>query len=159
MQLNCQDFDRCQVTIVFQAFAIENDPNGCNWDALSVDFGDGIGNTGRTCGNQPPQPTLTGTAPVTLSFVSDGGVQQNGFLISYEIELSDPCIDEPCENGAACEQSEENDDGFICICSAFWQGALCGDDVDECENEENCVNGVCENSVGHGFMIKTYLSF
>ena len=34
----------------------------------------------------------------------DGGVQQGGFSIQYEIIPNDPCLEAPCFNDAVCVQ-------------------------------------------------------
>ena len=42
--------------------------------------------------------------PVQLTFTSDGGVAQRGFRVTYQIIRPDPCLEEPCQNGAECSQ-------------------------------------------------------
>ena len=43
--------------------------------------------------------------PVQLTFTSDGGVAQRGFRVTYQIIRPDPCLEEPCQNGAECAQA------------------------------------------------------
>ena len=111
-----------EVTISVIDFNIENDPNGCNWDATLIEFADGRDDSGRICGNNLDQTIFIGAAPVTITFTSDGGVQFAGFRMTYEIVVADPCLDEPCQNEATCQTSDTDDRGFECICTQFWQG-------------------------------------
>jgi len=41
-----------------------------------------------------------------------------------------------------CEQSDEFDTGFRCLCAAGWGGWICGDDIDECTAND----GLCQNN-------------
>eukprot|EP00494_Astrolonche_serrata_P026140 UN26401 len=48
------------------------------------------------------------------------------------------------------ECAEISGEGFKCICSKFWTGEFCEEDVDECENSDMCpVNSTCRNFEGN----------
>ncbi|KAG2446130.1 hypothetical protein HXX76_000727 [Chlamydomonas incerta] len=61
----------------------------------------------------------------------------------------DPCEPSPCLNGGMCERSNDLR-SRTCTCNAFWTGANCETDVDECgANNGGCsANAVCTNNEG-----------
>ncbi|KAL5012769.1 hypothetical protein ScPMuIL_011320 [Solemya velum] len=77
-------------------------------------------------------------------------------LTYYEGELCElrgPCVDEPCNKSnsvaAACSQ---NLSGFpytyTCQCNTGWRGQNCSEDINECIENNPCVNGTCVNTEG-----------
>lgn len=58
-------------------------------------------------------------------------------------------------------QDDETDTGFRCLCAAGWSGETCGDDIDECtENDDLCQNnGICVNAPGLIRLIIFYRDF
>ena len=65
-------------------------------------------------------------------------------------ELGNPCASNPCENEGMCVESEDGQ-GVSCLCSGTgFEGALCNEDIDECEADiATCTpNSTCTNTEG-----------
>ena len=94
-----------EVVMTITDLQIENDPQ-CRFDSLRIQYLD-TGQNNIFCNvlNDPRNnPNQSGTGPAQLTFTSDGGVAQSGFRVTYQIIRPDPCLDEPCQNGAQCIQ-------------------------------------------------------
>ncbi|XP_022081949.1 protein jagged-1-like [Acanthaster planci] len=96
----------------------------------------------EACGSQPCQ---------------NGGVCSDVFegyecscplgFVGADCELIDLCIPSPCYNGAKCSMNSHQN--FTCTCARGYNGALCADDIDECEEEGDCPDrSECVNSIG-----------
>lgn len=70
---------------------------------------------------------------------SDGGVNNIGFSIEYEVISPDPCDSVQCQNGATCE------DG-MCLCATGFDGELCEMNIDDCADVD-CNNGTCVDGI------------
>uniref|UniRef100_H2YJC2 Uncharacterized protein n=1 Tax=Ciona savignyi TaxID=51511 RepID=H2YJC2_CIOSA len=61
--------------------------------------------------------------------------------------LTKKCNTAPCNgDGTASCTNEWNN--YTCNCSPGFTGTHCETDIDECQDEEMCVNGTCFNSIG-----------
>jgi len=45
------------------------------------------------------------------------------------IDINDPCISVPCQNGGECELREN---GYRCLCNVGWNGLNCNKEVCKC---------------------------
>ena len=73
--------------------------------------------------------------PVVIEWKSDGGVNNIGFRIEYEVISADPCANVQCQNGGTCDEG-------MCLCLAGFEGELCQENVDDCI-DVSCNNGSC----------------
>lgn len=62
-------------------------------------------------------------------------------------QQADPCASNPCANGGQCSPFDSH---YICICTPFFLGETCKQDVNECAQILSpCKNGgMCVNEVG-----------
>ncbi|XP_044171324.1 uncharacterized protein LOC114973112 isoform X2 [Acropora millepora] len=60
------------------------------------------------------------------------------------------CNSSPCMKDATCRPSFLDDDSFTCVCPAGFAGAMCNEDIDECEDKlHNCSSDEsCFNLIG-----------
>ena len=57
----------------------------------------------------------------------------------------DECVDQPCQNGGNCVNTEES---FTCMCPAGYKGNRCENDIDECVDQPCQNEGTCVNTEG-----------
>ncbi|TGZ62208.1 hypothetical protein CRM22_007545 [Opisthorchis felineus] len=68
------------------------------------------------------------------------------------LQMVDPCISKPCQNGGICRESGRESDGFVCDCTEFWTGSRCNLPLSACmvamkqmmlglKKEPPCLNG------------------
>ena len=55
----------------------------------------------------------------------------------------DPCVEEPCANGASCSLSSS---GFVCTCVSGYTGETCVENINDCI-EVDCGNGTCHDQL------------
>lgn len=80
------------VDLTFVTFDIEqgSQNNVCDYDYLEVYDGPNTGSPliGTYCNNQPPPATVSSTGgSITVVFHSDGGLEENGFEISWQCQM------------------------------------------------------------------------
>ncbi|XP_077993149.1 uncharacterized protein LOC144447117 [Glandiceps talaboti] len=103
------------------------------------------------------EPTTTDTVttseePTTTDTVttSEEPTTTETVTTSEEQTITDTVTCNPeCQNGGTCEQC--GDDDPYCKCPSNWQGNTCGNDVDECQNDDlnDCHEvATCTNTIG-----------
>ncbi|XP_038051960.1 uncharacterized protein LOC119724809 isoform X2 [Patiria miniata] len=79
--------------------------------------------------------------PTSNEFDDGNEVSPNTFMLSL---TSCPAI--PCDNGGSCVPDGNS---FVCMCTAFWTGDYCAEDVNECVVNNPCaMDRVCINIEG-----------
>ena len=53
----------------------------------------------------------------------------------------DPCVEEPCANGATCSLDSS---GFVCTCVSGYTGETCVENINDCIGVD-CGNGTCHD--------------
>ncbi|XP_077993148.1 uncharacterized protein LOC144447116 [Glandiceps talaboti] len=96
------------------------------------------------------EPTTTDTEPTTTETVTTTAEPTTTESITTDIPCSNVTVCNPeCQNGGTCLQC--GDDDPYCECPSNWQGNTCGNDVDECQDDDlnDCPElATCTNTIG-----------
>ncbi|CAH1792862.1 unnamed protein product [Owenia fusiformis] len=66
-----------------------------------------------------------------------------GELCEVDARPDNPCLNFPCFNDGLCIANQSSLEKFTCICTVGWEGYLCTDNADDCEDNFCNGNGKC----------------